>query len=238
MPVKLDNIECLLFDLDGTLLPMDMNVFIQEYFKLLQVRAAPYIPPEKFVKYLWAATGAMVENEDPMCANHDVFWHHFSRYAKFPRVTLEPVFEEFYLHEFPALVRTVQPSPLSREIVSRVLERGKQVVLATNPIFPSIAVQERMRWADIHDLPWLLVTTYENSRYCKPKLAYYTDILDHLGLPPGRCLMVGNDVQEDLVASRLGIHTYLVTDCMLDKGAPSYEPTLRGSLHELREWLR
>ena len=230
MPINLDQVNCLLFDLDGTLLPMNMDVFIEAYIRSLTVRAAAYIPPESFPKYLWAATGAMIESSDPDTHNHEIFWLHFSRFARHPRQVLEPVFEEFYLSEFPALINTTQPSPVAREVVNLALGRGKQVVLATNPIFPGIAVRERMRWAGIHDLPWLHVTNYENSRYCKPNPAYYQDLLQQLSLSPGECLMIGNDVQEDLVASELGIATCLVTDCLLDKCAPAYQPDWRGGL--------
>ncbi|NPV91536.1 MAG: HAD family hydrolase [Firmicutes bacterium] len=238
MPIDLDRVNYLLFDLDGTLLPMNMDVFVEAYIKRLTVRAAAYLPPESFPKYLWAATGAMIESGDPEAQNHEVFWAHFSRFARHPREVLEPVFEEFYLNEFTALIDVTQPSPVAREIVNLAVGRGKQVVLATNPIFPGIAVRERMRWADIHDLPWLHVTTYENSRYCKPNPAYYRDLLQQLAIPPGECLMIGNDVQEDLVASELGIATCLITDCLLDRGAPAYEPDWRGGLAELRDWLR
>jgi FMN phosphatase YigB (HAD superfamily) len=238
MPIDLDQINCLLFDLDGTLLPMDMDVFVEAYVRSLMPWAAAFMPVESFPRYLWAAHGAMIGSSDPDLPNHEVFWLHFCRYASHPRQVLEPVFEEFYRLEFPALISSTQPSPAAREVVSLALGRGKRVVLATNPIFPDIAVRERMRWADIHDLPWLHVTTYENSRFCKPNPAYYQDLLAGLGLSPGECLMIGNDVQEDLVASELGIATGLVTDCMIDKGAPTYRPDWRGGLAELRDWLK
>lgn len=238
MSIDPSQVHTLLFDLDGTLLPLDLEEFLSSYLRQLQLKAAPYLPPERFVKYLWAATGAMVDNEDPGMENQAVFWQHFCQLSQISREVLEPVFEEFYRREFPALAATARPSPLSREIVSLALAKGKQVVLATNPIFPAIAIWERMRWADLHDLPWRLVTTYENSHYCKPKLSYYQEILQQLGCRPEECLMIGNDVQEDLVASQLGIHTYLVTDYLLDKGEPNYSPTLQGDLASLRDWLR
>lgn len=238
MSIDLNQVHTLLFDLDGTLLPLDLEEFLGSYLRRLQQKASPYLPPEQFISCLWAATGAMVDNEDPRMENRAVFWQHFCQLSRIPREALEPVFEEFYRQEFPSLAALAKPSPLSREIVGLALEKGKQVVLATNPIFPAIAIWERMRWANLHDLPWRLVTTYENSHYCKPKLAYYREILQQLGRSPEECLMIGNDVQEDLVASQLGIHTYLVTDCLLDKGKPSYSPTLQGDLASLRDWLR
>ncbi|NLK51000.1 MAG: HAD family hydrolase [Syntrophomonadaceae bacterium] len=237
MPVKLERIECLLFDLDGTLLPMDMEIFTNAYFKQLQTRATPYIAPEYLIKYIWAATKAMQENQEPQLTNQEVFWQHFGQYTEYSREFLETVFNAFYEQEFSSLVNVVQPSPLSSEILDLALAQGKRLVLATNPIFPSVATQERMRWAGIDAYPWQLITTYENSRYCKPHLAYYQDILQQLDLTPEKCLMIGNDVQEDVVASQLGIFTYLVTDCLLDAGSPYYEPHRQGCLKELRDWF-
>ena len=37
-----------------------------------------------------------------------------------------------------------------------------------------------------------------------------------LGKLPHQCMMVGNDVEEDMVASRLGIKTYLITDHLIN----------------------
>ena len=33
---------------------------------------------------------------------------------------------------------------------------------------------------------------------------------------PEECLMVGNDVEEDLVAGTIGVQTVLVTDCLIN----------------------
>lgn len=52
-------IKNILFDLDGTLLPMDMEKFTQGYFKRLVAKAAPRgYEPEKLIKSVWAGTAA------------------------------------------------------------------------------------------------------------------------------------------------------------------------------------
>lgn len=49
-------IKNILFDLDGTLLPMDMEKFTHGYFKRLVAKAAPRgYEPEKLIKSVWAA---------------------------------------------------------------------------------------------------------------------------------------------------------------------------------------
>ena len=55
--------KIVMFDLDGTLLPMDQDVFVKAYFSELCKKAAPFgYDPEKLIKGVWAGTGAMVKN--------------------------------------------------------------------------------------------------------------------------------------------------------------------------------
>ena len=51
------NITTVLFDLDGTLLPMDQSVFAQDYFGRLARKLAPYgYEPKKLIEAVWAGT--------------------------------------------------------------------------------------------------------------------------------------------------------------------------------------
>ena len=49
--------------------------------------------------------------------------------------------------------------------------------------------------------------------------------------------MVGNDVQEDMVASELGLKTYLVTDYTIDRGKSNYKIDQRGTLTQLKDQI-
>ena len=54
-------IKAILFDLDGTLLPMDQDEFTKGYFKLLAAKLAPYgYEPKTLIDTVWAGTAAMV----------------------------------------------------------------------------------------------------------------------------------------------------------------------------------
>ena len=82
-----------------------------------------------------------------------------------------------------------------------------------------------------------LVTDYENSSTYKPNPGYYREILNRLHLDAERCLMIGNDVQEDVeAASAAGLDTFLVTDCLISRGTPPHCP--RGSFAELLRFWR
>ena len=59
-------IKNVLFDLDGTLLPMDMERFTNGYFQLLTEKMAPLgYDPKALTDAVWAGTAAMVKNSLP-----------------------------------------------------------------------------------------------------------------------------------------------------------------------------
>ncbi|MGI6225784.1 MAG: HAD family hydrolase [Peptococcales bacterium] len=229
--------KAILFDLDGTLLPLDLEVFVHNYFGQLAPFLAHKVEPKKMVKELMLATEAMINN-DGAKTNEEVFMEKFLPAIGRERAEMEPLFEEFYLRKFPDLKKYAGHSVLAEKIVRQAIGSGYKVALATNPIFPEMATRHRMEWAGIHELPWELVTTYENSAFCKPNPQYFQEVCKKLEISPEECLMVGNDIQEDLVAGTLGMKTYLVTDCLIDRGTPKYQPDYQGSLEDLYGFIR
>ena len=116
-------------------------------------------------------------------------------------------------------------------------DRGCRVVLATNPLFPAIATESRARWAGLDPADFERITTYENSRFCKPNPAYYREILESIGEVPENCIMVGNDVGEDMVAQTLGMQVFLLTDCLINKQNADISAYPRGNFADLLEFL-
>ncbi len=223
----------LLFDLDGTLVPLEAEAFIKEYFAAVANRFAHLLPPEKLVSSILSGTEAMIKNTDPLLTNKEVFWAHFTSRVGLPREVLAPMFDEFYARDFKNLRKCARPNALARPLLEMLLGRGFEVVIATNPVFPERAIRERMAWVDIADLPYALVTTYENMHFCKPQLQYYEEVLDFLGASPEECLMIGNDVEEDLAARSLGIKTFLVDDYLINARGLPVETDYRGSFQDL-----
>ncbi|MBQ9121178.1 MAG: HAD family hydrolase [Clostridia bacterium] len=211
------SIKAVLFDLDGTLLPMDQDVFIKTYFGLLAKRLAfRGYEPKSLVDAIWQGTAAMVKN-DGSKTNEKVFWDSFATiYGEKARED-EPYFEEFYREEFDKVQASCGYTPKAAEVIQAVKDSGLRAVLATNPIFPAIATQKRIAWAGLSPDDFELYTTYENSRHSKPNPAYYLDILEKIHLKPEECLMVGNDVDEDMIAEAVGMKAFLLTDCLINK---------------------
>ncbi len=227
-----------LFDLDGTLLPMDQDTFVGAYFRGLSKKLMPHgYDPEALVQGIWAGTGAMVKN-DGSVTNEEAFWQNFTgRFGEKARAH-EPIFAEFYATEFQNVRQVCGFAPEAAKAVEDIRAMGLKTVLATNPIFPAIATQSRIRWAGLKPEDFLLVTTYENSRYCKPNPAYYQQILGQLGLEPGECLMVGNDVTEDMVAGEVGMEVFLLPRCLINKADKDIGQYPHGDFDDLLEFIR
>ena len=110
-------------------------------------------------------------------------------------------------------------------------------MLATNPLFPKVGIEARLGWIGLTCDDFSLVTTYENMHYCKPNPKYYETILNKFNLNAERCIMIGNNVEEDIISAKsIGLDTYLVTDCLICKG--DKPDTAGGSLQELLSFLQ
>lgn len=231
-------IKTVLFDLDGTLLPMDQEVFVKKYLSLLAARMVRHgYEPEALVKSIWAGTGAMVKN-DGSKTNEQVFWDAFAdRFGEGARGD-EPKFYQFYVEEFDRVQEVCGYTAQAAALIEELKGRGLQLVLATNPIFPAIATRKRVRWAGLRPEDFKLITSYENSRFSKPNPAYYRDILDALELDPAECIMVGNDAQEDTAAQTLGMEVFLLTDCLINSKNKDITQWPHGDFAALRAWLK
>ena len=231
-------ITTVLFDLDGTLLPMDQDRFIKAYLGRMAKKLAPYgYEPDSLTKAIWTGTGAMVKN-DGTKTNEEVFWSVFNSVMGRDCRQDEALFLEYYQNEFQLVAQDCGFAPEAAEVISLLRERNIQVVLATNPLFPAIATQSRAKWAGLQPENFKIITTYENSRHSKPNPDYYRDILATLQVLPENCLMVGNDVQEDMVAETLGMQVFLLTDCLINRTGEDISRFPHGGFQELITYIQ
>lgn len=226
-----------LFDLDGTLLPMDQETFAKAYIGGLAKAAEPYgYEPMTLTSSILAGTAAMVKNDGEK-SNEAVFWDALMKtYGEEVRKDIH-IFDEFYRTDFQKIKDVCGFAPGAADVVKRIREKGLRVALATNPLFPIVATESRIRWAGLEPKDFELFTTYETSCYCKPNLNYYRDVLAQLKVKPEECLMVGNDVGEDMIASQLGMKVFLLTDCMINKKNADISVYPHGSFEELMAYI-
>ncbi len=224
--------KAVLFDLDGTLLNLNVDDFLPKYIKALSIKVKDYIPMEIFPKYLLDSTYVMVKNNDETKTNEDVFMEHFFSVVEHQRQELQPIFDRFYLEDFPKLGEGYVGNPHAKNIIEHCKAKGLKIVLATNPVFPRAAVEERVRWVGLKVEDFDLITSYEEMHFCKPNINYYKEILDKISVEPHEAIMVGNDCQEDMVASEIGLKTFLVEGFIIDKGT-TFKVDYKGELTDL-----
>ncbi len=211
--------RAVLFDLDGTLLPMDNEYFIQVYFKLLCKKMAAYgYDPDRLVQTVWRGTKAMMKN-DGKVTNEELFWQIFLEEYGEKGKQDRTIVDGFYTNEFHQAVQATDPNPeLAKKAIREAKEHFDYVVLATSPVFPAAGVATRLSWIDLKLSDFDYVTTYENSCYVKPNPAYFQNILQQLDVSAENCLMIGNDVSDDILpALQLGFSVYWLDDYKINK---------------------
>ena len=96
-----------------------------------------------------------------------------------------------------------------------------------------MATKARIRWAGCNPDDFKYITAYENSRFSKPNLKYYEEVLEKTGYKPEEVIMVGNDVREDMIVNKLGIDSYLITDCLLNLDNEDINKYKHGNFEEI-----
>lgn len=204
----------LLLDLDDTIFSNSLDDFLPAYLKAIAAHMAAYAPSEKWVKTLQSATASMAANDSPQQTLKERFDEDF-----YPRLGLDPEemsapLIEFYQNVFPELKRLTEMRPEGVELVREAQRRGYRIAIATTPLFPKIAILERMKWAGLADseFEFAVVPSYEDFHFSKPNAAYFAELLAQMGWPEQPVLMVGNDYESDVLAARsAGLAGFWVT---------------------------
>lgn len=211
-------IKAVLFDLDGTLLPLDEEEFTKAYFSLLCKRFCPLgFDKDELIKVIWLGTKEMIKNNGKV-TNDVIFWDTFAKHFGEEKAKLKSSFDTFYDNEYLDTKNCVKPNPYARQILDFLKEVNVKAVLASRPVFPKNGMINRAGFVGIKEDDFCLVTSYDFSSYCKPNAKYYEQILQHLNLAPTEVLMFGNNEEEDGVATDIGIKTYLVDNGYIIKG--------------------
>lgn len=227
-----------LFDLDGTLLPMDMKRFTELYLEALCKRFVPEIgiEPKTLVKSIWSGAEAMAKN-DGQCLNSEVFWKTMNSVCGRDMRVFADDFDDYYRNEFIAARKGTSTTPYAKQAIDYLKSKNVRLFVATNPIFPKAATYRRIEWAGLDPNDFEYITVYDNCSTCKPNLNYYADICSLCSITPEESLMVGNDVDEDMCATRLGFNVFLITDCLINRTGKDISAYRRGSFKDFYDWL-
>lgn len=231
--------KAILFDMDGTLLPMDTDTFVGAYFRELTRVMLPFgFTKEELKRKLFIGVDAMVRNDGHQ-TNMEAFWNVLAEgHNDMDMQSVVDTTNEFYTKEFHKVKEiATKENPLAVKAVALAHEKASQVILSTNPLFPAVAQASRLSWMGLKMEDFNLVTAYEDNFYCKPNPNYFVAICERMGLDPKECLMIGNDELEDMyTASSLGMDCYLVTDWMIPREGYTWTGK-KGTFVELLEFL-
>ncbi|MBQ1955527.1 MAG: HAD family hydrolase [Clostridia bacterium] len=227
-------LSTVLFDLDGTLLPMDLDVFLKQYFLSAAKKLSPHgYDPEEFISALWRGSYAMIKN-DGSKTNEKAFWEILNGiYGAEKAKRAEEILEDFYRYDFDKLSSLCGSDTDAVKTVNYIRKKGYRIALATNPLFPHMATESRIRWAGFSPSDFEHCTTFENSRFAKPHPGYYLEVAAKLGVDPRDCLMVGNDTSDDLAAMDAGMDVFILTPCLINKKNIDLENVPHGEFSDL-----
>ncbi len=235
---RLKLVQAIFFDLDGTLLEIDMKTFIPAYVDGLATHFVDLVPLPLFRRTVLAATYALLRNDNGQLSNEALFLQILERHLNIAPALFQARFTSFCADNLDGLRRHSRSLPLVRQIVERCFERDLKVVIATNPVFPRRVIEARLDWAGLDALPYAHVTSYESCRFCKPHRAFFEDVMTEIGCSADSCLMVGNDTHHDLAAREAGMLTFLVDTWLVDRAEEPWESDFRGGHPDLFRFVQ
>jgi len=232
-------ITTVLFDLDGTLIRMDQDEFIRLYFvSILDKLGGLGFDTAIMKDALEGAVIATLRNDGKL-SNEDRFWQVFDEISDGLSSSVRAEIESYYATEFGSVIEaTCEACPRTKEVLGLVNEKGLRPILATNPLFPMIATHGRIRLGGMSPEDFEYITAYENSSYCKPNPAYFTELLTKLGISPEECVMIGNDTRDDFSALALGIPVFVLTDGLINRDDIDLDLHPHGSFDELISYIK
>lgn len=219
-------LKAVFFDLDGTLLPLDEEGFLKIYFGLLCKRMAPLgYDADLLVKTIWDGTKAMYVNDGSL-TNEEAFWKVFKNVYGEEKLKDKDYVDAFYTNEFKETKNVCGENPYVKNILDFCYKNNLKVILSTNPIFPKPGTLTRMSFIGLKENDFDYVTTYENSRYCKPNPLYFKELLKKFNLKSDEVIVFGNNTYEDgECALACGMKCYMVGDYVIEnpKAQHSFE---------------
>lgn len=233
----MSNINTIIFDLDGTLLSMDSDKFMKIYFDEMGKFFTDLIEPKKLISAVWDSTEATVLNLEEK-TNEEVFMSTFKDFISGDLESYKKRFDMFYDDSFNLAKEAVFENRVIKKCVEELKEKGYKLAIATNPLFPYKAILKRIEWAGLDSSDFIFISSYEKNHYCKPQIQFYDEVLKFIEKKPEECLMVGNDVQEDLIARKTGIKTYLIKNHIIHRTNEEIKSEYIGNYEEFYQFIK
>lgn len=208
------------FDMDGTLIDCAAERFIPIYKTALAKKFAGEAEVREIIATLLIGAGVMVSNDGAM-TNREKFMDYARGKLQMPPERLEELMNDFYRTDYEAVRAVITPKPAMIEAVRALKNKGYRLVVTTNPLFPETALVRRLEWGGYDRGDFDFVTSYETSSFAKPSVGYYSQTLSRTKLDPAQTMIVGNDMEEDIVAGKkAGMTAFYLTDAPIPFDEP------------------
>ena len=208
--------NAILFDLDGTLFPISNAKFEKVYLHSLAEKLSKYLDPKLMLQSMWEALEVMIKDDSDRF-NDAIFYEEFGERVGHDLVKeLQPKFDEYYANDFAVLKDHLDENHMIVEAIKLLKEKGYKLVIATNPMFPQDAVEQRILFSGLRVDDFDYVSNFSKHRRTKPNPEFYAEVCEAIGVDPSTCLMVGNDMKEDMAAMDLGMDGWILTDYLIE----------------------
>lgn len=241
-------LKAVLFDIDNTLILFDEVKFFKTYVPGVASKFSDIMSFEEFHQRLIGGSQKLLTNMGQK-TNAEFYMDAFCEGLEAHRDSMWERFVNFYQSRFNQYQELTEPVTGVRELFDYLSGTSLKLVAASHPLWPMMVQGYRIGWAGLPIETFDHITAIENTKFCKPQAQYYQEICENLSVLPSECLMVGNDLINDMVATKAGMRTYQTTDAE-EKGFLSFamskairnghqeevpEPDFKGPLAGVRE---
>lgn len=211
-------IRAVLFDLDDTLVRLNLTAFLTRYVagcSRLLASVARTNPIALGLPYVRAFLAMDAQDRQDSLTNEQIFNKVMLETTGIPLddpviADLVTYYETEIVPGFGDGLVAARPVEGARRAIQAVHDAGLICALATNPTFSLACDRARMGWAGVDEKDFALISTAANSTRCKPSVRYYQEFANQLGVRLEECLMVGNDAARDIVRPDCGLRTAYV----------------------------
>jgi FMN phosphatase YigB (HAD superfamily) len=189
----------ILVDYDGTLIKTKEEDFTKLYLSSLSKWSK--IDLSFLSRTILKITKDLITNQNGEDTIYNQFMEKLVESSDKKREEWESIFTEYYEKEFINLKDHIIINTL---LVEKLKKSKNEIIFASNPLFPEIAVKKRLEFANMRFKDFIFVATMENSRWLKPNPLFFTNIIKEIKSKPENCIMIG-DTAFDKSCEKIGI---------------------------------
>ena len=215
-----------IFDLDGTLIKEDAKKSYEIFFEHLSSRFYEKFGIDKtmFISSMYNTIKAM----DSIDGKENIEKQFFKVLHSLINVDISDIsaqFEEFYNNEFDKVLEAYGGIPQTNEILNFLSKQNHNIIIATDPLLPEIAVTKKIKHANLNPNTFDFVTYNTNSNYTKSNNQFFIDLFKNLNLNPEETIVIGNTIPTDIPSFPVK-EVLIISESLYEKSVTDRQYTL------------